>query len=1017
MGPIASDPHYYMQEFKYREVTRYNARGEVVQGCHAKTCSDICRHINKITDVDGGERNYFCVFVPVYNESVEQLMKTILSVMENIDFMKHEVKYHGDKIGKMLKKETSELEVVIVPVFDGMYEHQMSPSVREWLSGDFPGLLEGMPDGKGSENVRDLMTEEERKDDVEVRVALQRWWYYCLTNSDSDLKSAKELDPEEIGRLSESTLLKFVHGAHQDNIPNSYLHFHLSPIIKRTNHRKHNSLHWFIEGICSGLDTNLIFLTECSTTFSTSSVAHLTYEMLTRRSEVIAVCGKMRVEKPSRTFHPCRHTKIPFLRHRGEHESPASLPCWRCYAAYYCSCAPMQAFETELMQLINLPVFNIVEAVPVLYGPCTLMNWPKVKNLKVIEEFFDMMFADSSLSFGAVRAKRRRLPNIYLESEYSLLHPFGESDEEDDAVYAMGSSSISGLPTPSEFTADPHRETVDVSYDDFIREKDSNVSYLNEGHLHGADLEKGDKALSATQKGNGSKKSSKLMAGENSAMQIGTSSSAPISANSLQYYKLKLVDVLVAQLRLAEDRILSFVTVFCTGFGTKCVNSSVFYYEPEVTFDMILKQRRRWLNGMVMGFFFLFFSERAALHTEGGFLDTHKAFKSIKLVNTLWALNVLQSALSFISPSILLVALYKSLSATLNPEYAYFYHDDVFQFSVAALYTSLLMMMYVLWVLHVYYRHPSELLSMVMFLASGVATLTITYSFFLSQVRSSSEGEVSNSLVVFLFAFLAPLGFAATQSLEVAFVYLSNAPWFFLYAGFYLMFIPSYAFARLWDTRWGNRYTKGDRSLGTVRQDMLKRYAWWFNLFLVLANVLITVCCCLDRNNVAVPTIFVCILLPTLVQFSGGVLYMYLVAPIKALFGSRKDKDERYHAIFEERFNVRVKKKKKKRGDEGSDGVMASEQSARAVPRRRANSAATWRSSGEVVEQEVDSDEEREMKRHLQDAVLSQLGTNHKTNNGSKSQSKSRSHKSNNVMSSQSGRPPPPPVPPSKLHH
>ena len=36
--------------------------------------------------------------------------------------------------------------------------------------------------------------------------------------------------------------------------------------------------------------------------------------------------------------------------------------------------------------------------------------------------------------------------------------------------------------------------------------------------------------------------------------------------------------------------------------------------------------------------------------------------------------------------------------------------------------------------------------------------------------------------------------------------------------------------------RWGNRYTKGDRSLGTVRQDMLKRYAWWFNLFLVLVR-------------------------------------------------------------------------------------------------------------------------------------------------------------------------------------
>ena len=799
LGPIASDPSYYMQEFKYKDVTRYNANGDVAQGCHAKMCSEICKHINKITDIDGGERNYFCVFVPVYNETAEQLMKTVLSVMENIDFLKHEgkwthifdiklinsrninlyytllVKFHGDKIGNLLKKETSEMEIVIVPVFDGMYEHQMSVSVREWLSGDFPNILKGMPDGAGSENVRDLMTEDERLDDIEVRVANQRWWYYCLTNSDIEVKKTKELDPEDIGRLSDSTLLKFVHGAQQDSNPNTYLHFHMVPIIKRTNHRKHNSLHWFIEGICSGLDTNLIMLTECSTTFKTSCIAHLTYEMMTRRSDIIAVCGQMRVEKPSRTFHPCKRTKIPFFKHAGEHNTPGSLPCWKCYAAYYVSCGPMQAFETELIQLLNMPIFNIVEAVPVLYGPCTLMNWPKVKNLKVIEEYFNMMFDSGVLNFGAVRAKRRRLPNVYLESEYALLHPFDENEDDDDElVYSIG----------GEMQSNPNRETVDVNYDDLYgSSKESTVSYLNEGHITGDDIESA-KSLTATKKN----------------MKIGVTASAPISANSNKYYDLKLVEILMAQLRLAEDRILSFVAVFCTGFGTKMVNSSIFFYEPEVTFDMILKQRRRWLNGMVMGFFFLFFSERAALHTEGGFLDTNKAFKSVKLVNTFWALNILQGALSFFAPSMLMVALYKSLTSIIDPKYAMFYYSELFQYSVPALYTSMLMFFYALWVLHVYFRHPSELYSTLMFWASAAASLTITYSLFFSQV--DQDDEITGSLIIFLFAFFAPLCFAVTQSLEVAWIYITNAPWFFFYIGFYMMFIPSYAYARLWDTRY-----------------------------------------------------------------------------------------------------------------------------------------------------------------------------------------------------------------------
>lgn len=698
------------------------------------------------------------------------------------------VKYHGDKIGNMLKKETSELEVVIVPVFDGMYEHQMSPSVRDWLAGDFPNILDNMPDGEGSENVRDLMTEEERREDIEVRVANQRWWYYCLTNSDSEVKSTQELDPEDIGRLSDSTLLKFVHGARQDETPNSYLHFHMVPIIKRTNHRKHNSLHWFIEGICSGLDTNLIMLTECSTTFSTSCIAHLNYEMLTRRSEIIAVCGKMRVEKPSRTFHPCKHTKIPFFKHAGEHTVQGTEPCWKCYAAYYCSCAPMQAFESELNQLLNMPVFNIVEAVPVLYGPCTLMNWPKVKNLRVIEAYFDMMFDNSSLNFGAVRARRRRLPNVYLESEYSLLHPFDDNkDDCDETVYSIGGDSMASklLSSPSEFSSNPNRDTnMDVNYGDlYASTTESTISYLNEGTLTGDDIEVGSKSLSATKKN----------------MKIGITASAPISANNSKYYKLELVEILMAQLRLAEDRILSFVTVFCTGFGTKMVTSSVFYYEPEVTFDMLLKQRRRWLNGMVLGFFFLFFSERAALHTEGGFLDTHKASKSLKLVNTLWALNVLQGALSFFAPSMLMVALYKSLTSILDPKYAIFYYTEFFQFNVAGLYTGMLMFFYVLWNLHVFHRHPSELYSTMMFLASAVASITITCALFYSQ--SGSGDEISTIIVIFLFAFFAPLGFAITQSVQVAWVYITNAPWFFLYIGFYMMFIPSYSFARMWDTR------------------------------------------------------------------------------------------------------------------------------------------------------------------------------------------------------------------------
>lgn len=75
--------------------------------------------------------------------------------------------------------------------------------------------------------------------------------------------------------------------------------------------------------------------------------------------------------------------------------------------------------------------------------------------------------------------------------------------------------------------------------------------------------------------------------------------------------------ILLANLKIAEDRIPSLFAVFFTeemrrkwmeegdadvkienvGFKTHWVRNAVFYYEPELTLESLVKQRRRWLNG------------------------------------------------------------------------------------------------------------------------------------------------------------------------------------------------------------------------------------------------------------------------------------------------------------------------------------------------------------------------------------------------------------------------------------
>jgi len=104
-------------------------------------------------------------------------------------------------------------------------------------------------------------------------------------------------------------------------------------------------------------------------------------------------------------------------------------------------------------------------------------------------------------------------------------------------------------------------------------------------------------------------------------------------------------------MRLAEDRILSFVCVFSTGMGTKWITGATFFYQPEIRLQNLLTQRyvrlflhatsslfnvyvniyiniifrifgrRRWINGTFASFAFFFVSGRARSRVSGGFFD------------------------------------------------------------------------------------------------------------------------------------------------------------------------------------------------------------------------------------------------------------------------------------------------------------------------------------------------------------------------------------------------------------
>ena len=251
-----------------------------------------------------------------------------------------------------------------------------------------------------------------------------------------------------------------------------------------------------------------------------------------------------------------------------------SQPCWKCKIAYYCSPALLQGFEFEATLIMNSAIFNLVEAMPVLPGPCQLLKWRSLRRHEVVEEYFDLLFSEADVETGVTRHHTREIRGPYLESNVIL--------------------KSRSLKRNTKMLSNPLRESSEALR---MSEEGRTTMTTNDSSFKGS-------------------------------MRITMSSAIPPpSDNQVQDTTFKLTEFLRLHLRLAEDRILSFATVFCSGYGTKWIPGATFYYEPEVTFDMLLKQRRRWINGTAASFLYFFTSSRAELRTSGGFFDSHKTGK------------------------------------------------------------------------------------------------------------------------------------------------------------------------------------------------------------------------------------------------------------------------------------------------------------------------------------------------------------------------------------------------------
>lgn len=260
------------------------------------------------------------------------------------------------------------------------------------------------------------------------------------------------------------------------------IQFYLCPIVKRSNHRKHNSHQWFFDAICDGLEDKTIYalLTDCGTSYAETCVGRLMVELY-RMPDLIGVTARQRVETPNRYFHPC--LDAPYAWMQGEH-AMGSPACWKCWLTYLLSPCPLQGIEFEGSVTISLAMFNLVEALPVMPGPCQLMHWQKMKEFHVVDEYFNLLFEGENEKIELPELPPSLIKMKTSSTEYSGI-------EEGRGIDLTTTTAVKDCPTVQL----PEASKATMTFAEFLR----------------------------------------------------------------------------TNMRLAEDRILTFVSVFSTGYGTKWV--------------------------------------------------------------------------------------------------------------------------------------------------------------------------------------------------------------------------------------------------------------------------------------------------------------------------------------------------------------------------------------------------------------------------------------------------------------